>query len=512
MRSIPRTGLRTRRDFGVTAPLASTGVETRLSRRRLLQAGAAGAAGAALLPAAGCSSNASGLGDGRPNVIVLIIDSLRPDHVGAYGSPQIQTPTIDALAARGLRFNRAFPEAMVTIPARRSIFTTRRIFPYRDFVPNPELGTSPGWLPIEAGENTFTKTLKDEGYWTVQISDNPHLAFTKAYEPFRRTFDKWRTIVGQSGFYKPPESVSMELVDKWLPPFLRDERYVPGMRKYLANTGRGEDEEETCAARVYKDAADTLEQAQRRQPFAMVVDSFDPHEPWSPPRKYIDMYSDPAYDGQEIGVTRYGFAENFTPELLRRLHAIYAGEVTMTDHWLGHFMDRFYELGLEQNTMIVLLSDHGYLLGERGYTGKVPSQLHPELAQVPLILVTPEDKAAGNTTQYFASTHDIGPTVFSMLGIDPPKWMEGTNLAALLDGEQPPEKRELHYGGMYNRFFIRSDDYVLIGDNQGNERTMYDLRQDPHEFFDIEKKNRRLSEEMYQQVLEMAGGPLPYYE
>jgi arylsulfatase A-like enzyme len=487
-------------------------VETRLSRRRLLQAGAASAAGAALLPAAGCSTNSSGRGDGRSNVIVVIIDSLRPDHVGAYGSPQVQTPHVDALAARGLRFNRAFPEAMVTIPARRSIFTSKRIFPYRNFVPDPELGASPGWLPIEPDEPTFNKVLKDEGYWTVQISDNPHIAFTAAYEPFRETWDQWRTIVGHSGFYKDPETVSMELVEKWLPPFLRDERYVPGMRKYLANSGRGENEEETVAARIYKDAANVLEDAQRRQPFAMVVDCFDPHEPWSPPREYIDMYADPSYDGQEIGVTRYGFAENFTPELLRRLHAIYAAEVTLTDRWLGHFMDRFYELGLDENTMVVLLSDHGYLLGERGYTGKVPSQLHPELAQVPLILVTPEDRAAGKVSQYFASTHDIGPTVLSMLGIDPPGWMEGTNLATLLDGEQPAERREVHYGGMYNRFFIRTDDYVLIGDNQGNERTMYDLRQDPHEFVDIEKDNRALSEELYQQVLELAGGPLPYYE
>jgi arylsulfatase A-like enzyme len=142
----------------------------------------------------------------------------------------------------------------------------------------------------------------------------------------------------------------------------------------------------------------------------------------------------------------------------------------------------------------------------------VPSQLHPELAQVPLILVTPEDKAAGEVTQYFASTHDVGPTVLSMLGIEPPGWMEGINLAALLDGEQPPKQREVHYGGMYNRFFIRTDEYVLIGDNRGEERHMYDLRQDPHEFVNIEPENPRLSEELYQHVLELAGGPLPYYE
>ncbi|HET6860170.1 MAG TPA: sulfatase-like hydrolase/transferase, partial [Streptomyces sp.] len=123
-------------------------METRLSRRRLLQAGAAGAAGAAVLASTGCNSDdADAADDGQLNVLVLIIDSLRPDHVGAYGSPQIQTPNIDALANRGLRFSRAFPEAMVTVPARRSIFGSRRIFPFRNWKPNKVIGTSPGWLP-----------------------------------------------------------------------------------------------------------------------------------------------------------------------------------------------------------------------------------------------------------------------------------------------------------------------------------------------------------------------------
>ena len=92
----------------------------RLNRRRFLQAGAAGMAGAALLgTAAGCGSDveAGGPDDGHKNILVLIIDSLRPDHVGAYGAERIHTPNVDALAALGLRFERAFPEAMVTIPA-----------------------------------------------------------------------------------------------------------------------------------------------------------------------------------------------------------------------------------------------------------------------------------------------------------------------------------------------------------------------------------------------------------
>ena len=184
----------------------------------------------------------------------------------------------------------------------------------------------------------------------------------------------------------------------------------------------------------------------------------------------------------------------------------------MTDRWLGHFMDRFRELGLHKNTVIVLLSDHGYLLGERGFTGKVPSQLHPELAQVPFIVVHPDDRAAGEVSQHFASTHDVGPTVLSMVGIDPPDWMEGTDLSPILEGGAPQETREFHYGGMYNRFFIRTDDWVLIGDNQGNERTLCDLRVDPHEFTNVVKQNPKVSEELYQTVLDAAGGPLPYYE
>jgi arylsulfatase A-like enzyme len=486
-------------------------VETRLSRRRFIQAGAAGAAGAALLPSTGCSIEESGAA-GRMNVLLVIIDTLRPDHVGAYGSPQIRTPNVDGLAARGLRFNRAFPEAMVTIPARRSIFTCRRIFPFRNFVPNPELGQSPGWLPIDDTERTFTSVLRREGYWVAQVSDNPHLAFAKAFEPFRRSFDQWTSIVGQSGFVKPPETVPMSVVEHWLPPFLRDDRYVPGMRKYLANTGAGEDEEQTCAARVFMAAADMLEEAKVRQPFALTVDCFDPHEPWSPPRKYIDMYGDPDYDGPEIGVTPYGFARNFSDEQLRRLHAIYAAEVTMTDRWLGHFMDRVYELGLDDNTVIVLLSDHGYLLGERGYTGKVPSQLHPELAQVPFVIVHPERKAAGEASPYFTSTHDVGPTLLSLVGAERPRWIEGVDLSPLLDGEQPAQRREFHYGGMYNRFYIRTDDWVLIGDNRGHERHMYDLRLDPHEFDNVVDRKPKLSEELFRTLLDAAGGPLPYYE
>jgi arylsulfatase A-like enzyme len=161
--------------------------------------------------------------------------------------------------------------------------------------------------------------------------------------------------------------------------------------------------------------------------------------------------------------------------------------------------------------VLILMSDHGYLLGDRGLTGKVPSQLHPELSQVPFIIVHPDGRAGGEVSRYFASTHDVGPTLLSMAGIRPPGWMEGTDLSTLLDGRQPAEKRDFHYGGIYNRFFIRTDDWVLIGDNRGQERRLYDLRLDPHEYFDVLEDHPKFSAELYGTILEAAGGPLPYY-
>jgi arylsulfatase A-like enzyme len=488
----------------------------RLSRRRLLQAAGVAGAGAALPLAAGCAAGDDGAGE-TENVVLIVVDSLRPDFVGAYGAPRAQTPNIDRLIAKGLRFNRAFPEALVTVPARRSIFTGQRIFPYRDFEPVYDLGVSPGWTPIENLDRTLMKALGDAGYRTIQVTDNPHTGFTATYKPFRLSWDVFVSIEGTVGTRNPPETVSDATAREWLPRALRaNERYVDGMKKNLANTGYGRDDSESSAARVFMEATNQLEGAVRDgDPFALVIDCFDPHEPWSPPREFIDLYGDPDYRGPEIGVVDYGPSDYMSTQELRRAHADYGGAVSMMDRWLGTFLDRFEELGLGDNTAVVLLSDHGVLLGERGWVGKIPGELHPEMARVPFAIVHPEGKRAGQSSDYFASTHDVAPTILSLLGVDAPRWMDGHDLSPLLDGGQPPE-RPYHYGGMYNRFFVRTYQWVLLGDNLGGNRQLFDLTLDPGEFQNVaeaSRANRRLAEDLYQQVIvATGGGPLPYYD
>ncbi len=498
---------------------SSAGGGPLLSRRRLLQAAGVAGAGAALpLAAAGCASGDASDSE-TENVVLIIVDSLRPDFVGAYGAPRMRTPNFDALLSKGLRFNRAFPEALVTVPARRSIFTGRRIFPYRDFEPVYDLGISPGWTGIENLDHTLMQALSDAGYRTIQVTDNPHTGFTETFRPFRQRFDRFVSIEGRVGEINPSDSVSDAEVRRWLPKALQEnERYVNGMKKNLANTGYGRDDSKSDAARVFGEASTQLETAVRDgRKFALVIDCFDPHEPWSAPKELIDLYGDPDYDGPEVGTVDYGPQNYLSEDELRRAHAGYAASVTMTDKWLGTFLERFDELGLADNTAVVLLADHGLLLGERGWIGKIPGELHPELAQVPFAIVHPDGKRAGETSEYFASTHDVAPTILSLLGVDQPSWMNGHDLSLLLDpdGDQPPP-RPFHYGGMYNRYFIRTDRWLLLGDTLGGNRQLFDLTLDPGEWNDVaeaSRANRRIAEELYQQVIEATGGkPLPYYD
>jgi arylsulfatase A-like enzyme len=254
-----------------------------------------------------------------------------------------------------------------------------------------------------------------------------------------------------------------------------------------------------------------LDEARRHQPFALVVDSYDPHEPWTPARRYLDLYGDPAYQGAEPATARYMRTRDYTSErLVRRMRQVYSAEVTQTDHWLGVFLERFHALGLDQSTVILLLSDHGFLLGEYGWTGKIASMLHPELIHVPFVIVDPARRRAGQSSSYFASTHDVGPTLLSMAGVLAPETMQGVDLSPLLAGGRPPRRRYA-YGGYANDFYVRTDRWAMMSDNRPLGRKLFDLHRDPHERRNVAREHEHLLDELYHVVVERTGGRLPFY-
>jgi arylsulfatase A-like enzyme len=452
----------------------------------------------------------------RPNLVLLVIDSLRADHVGAYGG-RARTPNIDLLARAGLRFTRVYPEAMATVPARRSIMTGRRVFPFRgwrrgeDGMPGWEV---PGWEGIDDIGSTFTSVLRRAGYWTSYVSDNPHILHARAFRRFRGSFDLFVRVPGQAGHAPRPARVSDAELRHWLPPdLMRNARLRHRVRNYLSHGHYWRDDRRSFAARLFGVAANRLQVAAGRQPFALVVDCFDPHEPWTPPRRYVDMYGDRRWRGPEPSSVAYAPVRDWLRDrrLLPRMQDLYAAEVTMTDRWLGTFLRRLGELGLAGNTVIVLVSDHGILLGEHGWTGKTGYAMHPEMIHVPLLLVDPRSRAAGKRSSYPASTHDIGPTLLAMAGVRKPRGMNGFDLSPLLRGGRVP-RRELAWGGFGNWFFARTDRWALTGSNRLSERRLYDLERDPRERRNVAGRHPRMVRELTAGYVAQAGRNLPFYE
>ena len=443
------------------------------------------------------------------NVILVILDSLRKDHVGAYGNDQIKTPNLDSLASESLRFTRAYPESLPTLCARRAIHTGIRTWPFRNW--HPPVGETfmpAGWQAIPEEQTTLSEIMQAENYNTVLLSDTQHLF--KASMNFQRGFAVYDWIRGQErDHYRPTMKVPQEQVDKNVVPG-NDQSMVDKVRQYLANTAGRESEKDWFAPQVFNMASEFLQTANRGEPFFLVVDCFDPHEPWDPPDKYVSLY-DEGYSGPEPIVPNYSDAGWIGERELERMKALYSAEVTMVDTWLGKFLDKLDSTGLSGNSLLLVLSDHGVALGEHNATGKPFWALYPELTDITYLIRHPEGKGAGKTSDFYASTHDVAPTILGAIGKEVPDAMDGQDLSVLFDGGQPHERAHFTLG--YDEYvWTRDDHYVMVSRNDRSRAELFDLTDDSEMNDDIAGSNQEVVKRMWNDyVLKDAGGPLPRY-
>jgi arylsulfatase A-like enzyme len=479
----------------------------RTTRRRFLETSTA-----AMVTAALADPGAFARRPDRPNVILVVVDSLRAD---AVYDRWVRTPNMDALVRQGLRFTDVYPEAMPTVPARNSILGGRRAFPFRGWHDYRGLLQAPGWSPLRHVDQSLTAALGRAGYWTAYVTDNPFLGFSAPYEPLRRSVHRFVRTGGQIGGDRPVSKVPDHVLRHWLHPSLEGPKVRNRVGLYLANSGYWNDPEKSFAARVFSDAVRALDAGARRRPFALIVDTYEPHEPWTPPPRYLDLYGDPRWRGPEPAMLRYGRVANWLgpgqrQRVIRRVRDLYAAEVTMTDRWLGVLLDRLHELDLERDTVIVLVSDHGILLGEHGWTGKVQTALYPALIRVPLVVVDPRGRRAGRASDWFASTHDVAPTILSMVDARVPERMNGVNLGRVFEGRKLPD-RHFAYGGYSDSFFIRSRQWALWGYNQPRRFRLFNLKRDPGQHRNVAGRHPGVVRRLHQAVKRKAGGRLPWY-
>jgi arylsulfatase A-like enzyme len=359
------------------------------------------------------------------NVILIISDTLRRDALGCYGGRWVQTPFLDEFACSAVRFQNAWLCSFPTVPTRHDILSGQFTFTFKP------------WSPLEKDTLTLQDVLRGSGVYTALIADTPH-PFRPDYN-YQRNFDHVVVHRGQENdeFRKDPVPVKLPC----------DPRKLRGGEKvvtqYLRNVTDRKVEEDYFCARTMRAAADWLDKSYHRQPFFLYVDTFDPHEPWDPPRSYVDKY-DPGYRGDEVIYPRYDRWHDFLSEAeLRHCRALYSGEASMVDRWIGHLLQKITLLGLLDNTLVMIVADHGFYLGEHGYIGKSfirdnkfqSLPLYSEVSRIPFLVHYPGCRQ-NSTIAALAQTVNIPATVLDFLRVQAPASFEAPSLWPVLAGEK----------------------------------------------------------------------------
>ena len=403
------------------------------------------------------------------NFVLIVSDTLRKDHLGAYGNDWIQTPALDRLAARSVVFDNHLIGSFPTMPARADLLTGRLSLTFMT------------WGPLPPSLPTLPELLSRAGYLTMGIVDTPF--YVRNGFGYDRGFQDFLWLRGQGDAKRMEER--LDACSTW------------------------RHESDRWVARTITAAEEWLERHYREQ-FFLLVDVWDPHEPWNPPDYYTKLYA-PDYDGRETDPCYDNWRDaRLTEDDVRLTHATYAGEVTMVDRWVGRLVDKLDVIGIADNTVLVFVSDHGYYFGEHDYLGKSVwdpelgtqswSPLYREIVQVPLLVQMPG--ATPRRTPALTTLVDVPATLLDLAGVDAPKAFAGRSLAPLLRGETD-EHRPLVVSGWpleYQKgritiavdswprriahdqpFTVTGHDLSLVVGGPEDDLELYDLADDPGE-------------------------------
>ena len=367
----------------------------------------------------------------RLNLVVICLDTFRADMIGDDKKLSfVQTPNLDQFAGESVSFEQAFGEGQPTLQIRRAMFTGMRSFPWRyNFDRRGHWHHAAGWHKIPPEQETLAEILVRQGYMTALIADTYHMF--KSTMNYTRGFVNYEFVRGQES--DNWRGGSLRHIEDQLKQHVRDVSHAsPTLIQYLLNMRGRLSEEDYLCARVFQNAAQWLEDSTENQPFCLWVDSFDPHEPWDPPKSYTDRYA-PGYDGLDFIMPGDAYrGKKPSEEELERVKALYFGEATFVDRWVGLLLEKLDALNLRDNTIVMVTCDHGTQILDHGHFGKGPNKLHPFNTQI-LWHVRHPDGPSGRKIQPFVQSHDLMPTALNLLGY-PASFCDGEDVWPLVTG------------------------------------------------------------------------------
>lgn len=409
--------------------------------------------GAALvLGAAACSSETPTAPARQPNLILVSIDSLRPDHLGCYGYERETSPFLDALAASGARFETAVSTTSWTLPSHVSLFTG---------LYGATHGVVDNGLSLSGDHVTLAEVLKGEGYETAGFFGGPYLHPTFGVA---QGFDTYVSCMGAT-----PGDASGDAI--------RDSAMAPDAPSHTDITGPRTRER----VQAWAEARTTDD------PYFLFVHLWDVHYDFNPPAPYATLFADADYDGLADGrlMTNPAIRPGMAPADLAQVKALYDGEIRFTDFVLAGIIGDLRELGLLEDTVIVVTADHGEEFFEHGNKGHNKT-LFDEVLRIPLVVVWPGEIEPGRVIEDQVQLVDLAPTLARLSGFAGDLPSQGADLAPLLTGSSMTPRDALSglfIDGMTQRA-LRSNQRKVLSVQDGVPAAYVDLTENPNESFE----------------------------
>jgi len=407
------------------------------------------------------------------NLLIIVLDAVRADHLSCYGYPRKTSPNIDSLSSEGTLFKHAYSQSSCTVPAVHSMLTSLYPSRHRIFLFDED-------LPPDT--TTLFSVLKERGFATAVISESPFVerrfAFTGGVDYIFTSgllLNKNTRWARESlrMFYEVRDSIKVFL-HKYV--ISKDKRSVLYFRKFYAK-------------QVLRESVSWLRR-NRDNPFCLYVHFMGGHYPYNPPSPYGDLFFEegmtkvPKYEEREES------AGTISGPRLKGAISQYDGLIAFYDELTGSLVRELKDMGLYENTVIVITADHGEAFFEHGRSTH-GHYMYEEIVHIPLMMIFPSRQGKGTAFDGLVQHIDLMPTVLDALGAEMPEEIDGKSFLGVLESGGDVMDR-IAYSELQDReggkfFAVREEDHKLVVNDLPGHRSveLYNIAEDPAERHDI---------------------------
>jgi len=358
--------------------------------------------------------------------VMIMFDSLNKKALSPYNNLITETPNFSRLTDKSVTFNSCFAGSLPCMPARRELHTGRYNFLHRC------------WGPIEPFDDSMPEILKSNGVYTHLVSDHAHY-WEDGGATYHSRYNSWEGFRGQEGDYWKgsvadpiiPEGAIGRKKHSWRQDWVN--------REYIKVA------EDMPMHKTFTSGMQFIENNHSEDNWFLQIETFAPHEPY-----YLtedlqsNKFSD--YTGPHFDWPQYIESSHYTDDQIDHVKKKYEAVISRCDYYLGKVLDYFDKYQLWNDTMLIVNTDHGFLLGEHGWFGKNRMPTYTEIANIPLFMYDPRINTADSTNNELVQTIDIPPSLLDLFSVPIPPDMQGKPIKEIIKNTEGNQRESVLFG------------------------------------------------------------------